>query len=129
MRKMELGGIHMLYNQSLFMNIFCTFWFLNAFLWLLLLFCIILYDRLLMCILEISGMDLFDSQGFAAWLIDRDFADSDHVSYYVSWVKRFLDSASGRLKADNKDRILSFQDALARNERIQDWQRKQAEYA
>ena len=71
-------------------------------------------------------MELIDFQPFIDWLAARGLAKPNSLPHYASWVKRFLDSPSGRLKVGDEDRILSFEDALARNGRLEPWQRDQA---
>ena len=71
-------------------------------------------------------MEIPDLQKFIDWLAARGLAKPNSLRHYASWVKRFLGSPSGRLQVGDEDRILSFEDALARNEHLEPWQRDQA---
>ncbi len=74
-------------------------------------------------------MDVIDSKGFTDWLAKRDLTKTHCLPYYATWVERFLKSPAGSLNVSDADRMLSFEDLLARDQHRKPWQRQQAAHA
>lgn len=52
--------------------------------------------------------------------------DQKHLSFYLNWVLRFLRAEFDREKLNSRDLLQCFSDQLARDNSLEDWQRRQA---
>ena len=71
-------------------------------------------------------MEYADLKGFEAFMAKRDLVPEAHRSFYVSWVRRFLNSEFGSNELAERDKVQCFADQLARDSSVQEWQHRQA---
>ena len=57
--------------------------------------------------------------------MQRELTKEKHVPYFGRWVRRFLQSDCARSGLGEADQIMAFEDLLARDRSLTDWQRKQ----
>lgn len=67
-----------------------------------------------------------DLQYFEAFLKTRQLAPERNISYYASWVRRFLQSETPSSNLKDEDRIIRFTDQLERDSLVEEWQVRQA---
>jgi hypothetical protein len=66
-------------------------------------------------------MQSIDLEPFRTWLVQRSIAGEAHAPHYVRWVRRFLQAPGGGDGLATQDRLRVFEDALARDARLEDW--------
>jgi len=71
-------------------------------------------------------MQYIDLQPFEDFVRSRNLVDERHLPFYLKWVLRFLRSEFDRERLSSSDLLQCFSDQLARDERLEDWQRRQA---
>ena len=71
-------------------------------------------------------MQPFNQEAFAAYLKDRNLTLDRHIPFYVRWVQRFLAADLPLIATSPKDKIQAFENLLAKNPAIQEWQVRQA---
>jgi hypothetical protein len=71
-------------------------------------------------------MQYIDLQPFEDFIRQRNLVDEKHFPFYLKWVLRFLRSEFDRDKLSSSDLLQCFSDQLARDDSLQDWQRRQA---
>lgn len=71
-------------------------------------------------------MQHIDLQEFNDFMKSRNLVAEKYLSYYVSWVRRFLQSAFSVEALTESDQVQCFADQLARDESVQEWQQRQA---
>jgi len=71
-------------------------------------------------------MQYIDLQPFEDFVRDRNLVDEKHRSFYMNWVLRFLRSEFDHENLSGQDLLQCFSDRLARDDSLQDWQRRQA---
>ena len=71
-------------------------------------------------------MQYIDLQPFEDFIRQRNLVDDRHLPFYLKWVLRFLRAEFDREKLSSSDLLHCFSDQLARDESLQDWQRRQA---
>jgi hypothetical protein len=71
-------------------------------------------------------MQYIDLQPFEDFGRSRHLVDQTHLSFYSNWVLRFLSSEFDREKLNSRDLLQCFSDQLARDNSLEDWQRRQA---
>jgi len=71
-------------------------------------------------------MQYIDLQPFEDYIRKRNLVDARYLSFYLSWVMRFLRSEFDREHLVERDLLHCFSDQLARDTSLQDWQRRQA---
>ena len=74
-------------------------------------------------------MELLDLSPFTSFIKTRKLVPEKYVSYYVSWVRRYLQAEIPAVVVSDKDRLRFFCEQLERDTRIQDWQIDQARRA
>jgi integron integrase len=74
-------------------------------------------------------MQYLDLQEFEDFIKTRNLVDEKYRSFYISWVRRFLQSEFSVDELSGKDRQVCFSDQLNRDSSVQDWQVRQAEQA
>ncbi|MBP9019749.1 MAG: phage integrase N-terminal SAM-like domain-containing protein, partial [Bacteroidales bacterium] len=65
-------------------------------------------------------------EGFEEFLSKLGTVPQDKVKYYIYWVRRFLKFSNYQLENINTERVSQYLDSLDANEKIADWQVKQA---
>lgn len=63
---------------------------------------------------------------FEAFLIKLEKVPEDKIKFYIYWVTRFLKSCNYQLEKINTEHVSQYLDSLAADEKIADWQVKQA---
>lgn len=63
---------------------------------------------------------------FEQFMADRDVVPEAHRSFYVHWVRRFLNSEFSTSELEERDKVECFAGQLARDSSIKDWQHRQA---
>lgn len=71
-------------------------------------------------------MQYIDLQPFEDFVRQRNLVDERHLPFYLKWVLRFLRSEFDREHLSAGDLLQCFSDQLAREDSLQDWQRRQA---
>lgn len=71
-------------------------------------------------------MQYIDLQPFEDFIRQRSLVDERHLSFYLKWVLRFLRAEFDRDKLSSGDLLQCFSDQLARDDALEDWQRRQA---
>jgi integron integrase len=71
-------------------------------------------------------MQYIDLQAFEEFSRQRGLVDDRHLPFYLKWVLRFLRSEFDREKLLSDDLLQCFSDQLARDDSLEDWQRRQA---
>lgn len=71
-------------------------------------------------------MQYIDLQAFEDYIRGRNLVDEKYLSFYMNWVMRFLRSEFDREHLAESDLLQCFSDQLARDDSLQDWQRRQA---
>jgi integron integrase len=71
-------------------------------------------------------MQYIDLQPFEDFVRRRNLVDDKHLSFYLNWVLRFLRSEFDWENLVERDLLQCFSDQLARDDSLQDWQRRQA---
>ncbi len=66
---------------------------------------------------------------FEAFLLKSGSLPEDKIKFYLHWVWKFLKSCNYQLENINTDRISQYLDSLKADEKVPDWQVKQAEDA
>ena len=67
-------------------------------------------------------MELLDLAPFTAFIKSRNLVPEKYISYYVAWVRRYLQAEIPAVVATEADRLQFFCEQLERDSRIQDWQ-------
>ena len=63
---------------------------------------------------------------FEQFMGDRNLVPEAHRSFYVNWVRRFLNAEFSSSELEDRDKMECFADQLARDDSVQDWQHRQA---
>ncbi len=63
---------------------------------------------------------------FEQFMADRNLVPEAHRSFYVNWVRRFLNAEFSSAELEDRDKVGCFSDQLARDDSVQDWQLRQA---
>jgi hypothetical protein len=63
---------------------------------------------------------------FEAFLVKLGNIPEDKIRFYIHWVRRFLRTCNYQLENINKERISQYLDSLEADEKIAEWQVKQA---
>lgn len=63
---------------------------------------------------------------FEAFLLKSGGIPEEKIKFYIHWVRRFLKSCNYQFKNINTERISQYLDSLEADEKIKDWQVKQA---
>jgi integron integrase len=71
-------------------------------------------------------MQYVDLQPFEDFVLQRNIVDQKHLPFYLNWILRFLRSEFDRDKLSARDLLQCYSDQLARDDSLQDWQRRQA---
>lgn len=71
-------------------------------------------------------MQQIDLQPFKNFMRTRSLVDERRLSFYLSWVLRFLRCEFDHKRLSPHDLLLSFSDQLARDDQLENWQRRQA---
>ena len=71
-----------------------------------------------------SGMDVL--RDFEAFLSKLGTIPDDKTKFYIHWVRRFLKFCNYQLENINAERVSQYLDSLDADEKIADWQVKQA---
>ncbi len=71
-------------------------------------------------------MQYIDLQEFEDFMRQRNLVAEKYVSYYVSWVRRFLLSGLSVEALSQEDQVQCFANQLARDDSVQEWQQRQA---
>lgn len=71
-------------------------------------------------------MQYVDLQPFEDFIRPRNLVDQKHLPFYMKWVLRFLRSEFDRDTLTSRDLLQCFSDQLARDNTLEDWQRRQA---
>ena len=71
-------------------------------------------------------MEYTSLKGFEEFMAERDLVPEAHRSFYVNWVRRFLNSEFGSSELEERDKVECFAGQLARDSSIKDWQHRQA---
>jgi integron integrase len=71
-------------------------------------------------------MQAFDLEPFAKYIKERGLANERNIPYYVQWVQKFLTANLPDIATSPRDRIQAFENLLAQNHTLQDWQVWQA---
>ncbi len=71
-------------------------------------------------------MKQMDLKGFEQFIADRDLVPEEKRSFYLHWIRRFLNSEFSSAELTGKDKVECFADQLARDTSVQDWQLRQA---
>lgn len=71
-------------------------------------------------------MQYIDLQPFEDFVRQRSLVDERYLPFYLKWVLRFLRSEFDREKLGSSDLLQCFSDQLARDDALEDWQRRQA---
>jgi integron integrase len=71
-------------------------------------------------------MQYVDLQPFEDFIRQRNLIDDRYLSFYLNWVLRFLRSEFPSEARSSQDLLQCFSDQLARDDALQDWQRRQA---
>ena len=71
-------------------------------------------------------MQYIDLQPFEDFIRSREIVDDRHLPFYLKWVLRFLRSEFDREALSSGDLLHCFSDQLARDDSLEDWQRRQA---
>lgn len=74
-------------------------------------------------------MYCIDLQPFKDFIKARNLVPEKYRTFYVNWVRRFLQSEFNAQELAQKDKITIYLDQLERDDKVQDWQLKQAEQA
>lgn len=65
-------------------------------------------------------------EDFEAFLLKLGTVPKDKIKFYIYWVRRFLKSCNYQLENINTERVSKYLDSLEADEKIADWQAKQA---
>ena len=68
----------------------------------------------------------FNQETFATYLRERRLTAEGHIPFYVKWVQRFLAAELPLVATSPKDKLQAFENLLAKNPAIQEWQVRQA---
>ncbi len=71
-------------------------------------------------------MQYIDLQAFEGFIRSRNLVDGRHLPFYLKWVLRFLRAEFDRERLSSSDLLRCFSDQLAQDDRLEDWQRRQA---
>lgn len=71
-------------------------------------------------------MEYMDLKGFEEYMADRDVVPEAHRTFYIHWVRRFLNSEFSASELEKQDKVECFAGQLARDSTIKDWQHRQA---
>ena len=71
-------------------------------------------------------MQPFNQETFATYLRQRRLTAEGHIPFYVKWVHRFLAADMPAVATSPKDKLQVFENLLAKNPTIQEWQVRQA---
>lgn len=71
-------------------------------------------------------MQYIEMQEFKDFIKSRNLVAEKYLSYYVSWVRRFLQSEFSVEALSASDQVQCFADQLARDDSVQEWQQRQA---
>lgn len=71
-------------------------------------------------------MEYTSLKGFEEFMAERDLVPEAHRSFYVNWVRRFLNSEFGSSELEERDKVECFAGQLARDSSVKDWQHRQA---
>ncbi len=63
---------------------------------------------------------------FEQFMADRDLVPEAYRSFYVHWVRRFLNSEFNASELEGRDKVECFAGQLARDSSVKDWQHRQA---
>jgi integrase len=63
---------------------------------------------------------------FEAFLLKSGTIPEEKIKFYIHWVRRFLKSCNYQLENINTERVTQYLDSLDADEKIADWQVKQA---
>ena len=63
---------------------------------------------------------------FEQFMADRNLVPEAQRSFYVNWVRRFLNAEFSSVELEDRDKVACFSDQLARDDSVQDWQLRQA---
>ncbi len=74
-------------------------------------------------------MELIDLTGFSAFIRERRLVPERNHAYYLSWVRRYLQSEVPAVITSETDRVRFFCEQLERGGKAQDWQVDQARRA
>ena len=58
--------------------------------------------------------------------MDRDLVPEENRSFYINWVRRFLNSEFSTNELSENDKVMCFSDQLSRDSSVKDWQLRQA---
>ena len=59
-------------------------------------------------------MEYVDLKGFEEFVISRGLVKETHLSFYVHWVRRFLQAEFSRSELAERDKVACFADQLAK---------------
>lgn len=71
-------------------------------------------------------MQFVDLETFERFLRDRGLVGEKRIPFYCNWVRRFMRSDFHVSDLENHDALQAFSDQLARDDSLEDWQRRQA---
>lgn len=67
--------------------------------------------------------------GFETFLKDRQLAPENQMTFYVRWLKKYVEFVKINRIVSRKESVLKFLDELAKNSALEDWQINQAKEA
>ena len=73
-------------------------------------------------------MEYVELHDFEQFVDGRKLVPEKYRSYYLSWVRRFLQSDFTAQDLSEKDAVTCFVDRLIRDSSVEDWPRAHAEY-
>ena len=71
-------------------------------------------------------MQPFNQETFATYLRQRRLTPEAHIPFYVKWVQRFLAADLPLIATAPRDKLQAFENLLAKNSAIPEWQVRQA---
>ena len=71
-------------------------------------------------------MQPFNQETFTTYLRQRKLTAEHHIPFYVKWVQRFLAADLPLIATSPNDKMQAFENLLAKNPAIQEWQLRQA---
>lgn len=74
-------------------------------------------------------MELIELQGLEAFIVSRQLVPEKYRSYYLGWVRRYLQCEAPAVIASANERLRYFCEQLERDGKTQAWQIEQARRA
>lgn len=71
-------------------------------------------------------MEPVDLKGFEVFVAERNLVPEEKRSFFIHWVRRFLNAEFSSVDLSEKDKVECFADQLARDGSVEDWQLRQA---